>query len=170
MTKIWLRSFPPIYPPSHPRSSQTLGPLLSVNICRYRFFFFHTYTYVYTCIRIHKYIYRPPSCPKVCQTVGPFPISEFARLRSFTFHHPPRVCQTLSSYKSFHHHFFFWSIIDALPCSLIPIKGSGCHPLARCMGVDRCGERFFVLCHFLLVQTGQDAVSGSKSVFYYCRT
>ena len=28
MTKIWLRSFPPIYPPSHPRSSQTLGPLL----------------------------------------------------------------------------------------------------------------------------------------------
>ena len=79
---------------------------------------------MHTCI--HKYIYRPPSCPKVCQTVGPFPTSEFARLRSFTFHHPPRVCQTLSSSKSF----FFWSIIDALPCSLLPIKGSGCHPLA----------------------------------------
>ena len=101
---------------------------------------------MHTCI--HKYIYRPPSCPKVCQTVGPFPISEFARLRSFTFHHPPRVCQTLSSYKSFHHHFFFWSIIDALSCSLLPIKGSGCHPLARCMGVDRCGERFYVLTIF----------------------
>ena len=81
---------------------------------------------MHTCI--HKYIYRPPSCPRVCQTVGPFPISEFARLRSFTFHHPPRVCQTLSSSKSFH--FFFWSIIGALPCSLLPIKGSGCHPLA----------------------------------------
>ena len=85
---------------------------------------------MYTCI--YKYTYRPPSCPRVCQTVGPFPISEFARLRSFTFHHPPRVCQTLSSSKSFHHHFifFFWSIIGTLPCSPPPIKGSGYHPLA----------------------------------------
>ena len=40
MAKIWLRSFPPIYPPSHPRSFQTLGPLLRIHICRYR------YTYI----------------------------------------------------------------------------------------------------------------------------
>ena len=109
-----------------PLGLRILGPLLSVNICRYRFFFPYIYLciYMYTCI--HKYIYRSPSCPRVCQTVGPFPISEFARLRSFTFHHPPRVCQTLSSSKSFQ--FCFWSIIGALPCPLLPIKGSGCHP------------------------------------------
>ena len=129
------------YLPSIPASLQTLGRCECVAACAlaplglriispltfYLSFLGAIWTYDKNLAPIfpsHIYIYRPPSCPKVCQTVGPFPISEFARLRSFTFHHPPRVCQTLSSSKSFH--FFF----VALPCPLLPIKGSGCHPLA----------------------------------------
>ena len=108
-----------LFLPSIPASLQTLGRFECVAACAlaplglrvvspltfYLSFLGAIWTYDKNLAPIfpsHIYIYRPPSCPKVCQTVGPFPISEFARLRSFTFHHPPRVCQTVSSSKSFH--------------------------------------------------------------------